>query len=226
MNARRRKNFIHAIASDDGIATPHEEKEALIFDHFSTVLGTSEQWSRTLNWASLDLQTVPAGVLDNPFTAREIWEAIKDSPVEKGAGAGRLQRHLLSRVLERHQARDCGVLPACIPPCRGRFWGTQQSFCLPAAKKEGAACITDYRPKSLIHSIAKLFAKVLARHLTPVINSLISPAQSAFLKTRSLHDNFLLVRNIARSLHRKKKPSLMIKIDFARAFDSVPGPIS
>jgi hypothetical protein len=62
---------------------------------------------------------------------------------------------------------------------------------------------------------------VLARHLTPGINNLISPAQSAFLKTRSLHDNDLLVRNTARSLHRKKKPSLMIKIDFARAFDSV-----
>jgi hypothetical protein len=31
----------------------------------------------------------------------------------------------------------------------------------------------------------------------------------------------LLVRNTARALHRKKKPSLMIKIDFARAFDSV-----
>jgi hypothetical protein len=62
---------------------------------------------------------------------------------------------------------------------------------------------------------------VLARRLTPLIGGLISQAQSPFIKTRCLHDNFLFVRNLARALHKKKLPALLLKLDFAKAFDSV-----
>jgi hypothetical protein len=31
----------------------------------------------------------------------------------------------------------------------------------------------------------------------------------------------LYVRNLARNLHRKKKPTLLVKLDFAKAFDSI-----
>lgn len=57
--------------------------------------------------------------------------------------------------------------------------------------------------------------------LSDKIGELISPAQSAFLKTRCLQDNFLYVQKCVRSLHRKKKLALLIKLDIARAFGSV-----
>ena len=60
-------------------------------------------------------------------------------------------------------------------------------------KKEGAEGITDYRPISLIHTIAKIIAKVLALRLAPLMNNLVSHAQSAFIKRRSIHDNFMYV---------------------------------
>lgn len=81
--------------------------------------------------------------------------------------------------------------------------------------------VGDFRPISLINSVPKLIAKVLSLRLSAVIGSLVSPAQSAFLKTRCLQDNFLYVQNCVRSLHRKKKAALLIKLDIARAFDSV-----
>jgi hypothetical protein len=58
-------------------------------------------------------------------------------------------------------------------------------------KKEGAEEITDFRPISLIHAIAKLIAKMLALRLAPFMNDLVSKAQSAFIKKRSIRDNFL-----------------------------------
>ncbi|KAM0846838.1 hypothetical protein ACQ4PT_055367 [Festuca glaucescens] len=103
----------------------------------------------------------------------------------------------------------------------GDFLALNQAFICLLPNKVGASRISEYRPTSLIHSIAKLFVKVLARRLTPVMGGLISQAHSDVLKSRSLHDNFLYVRNLARALHRKKKPSLLLKLDFARAFDSV-----
>jgi hypothetical protein len=88
-------------------------------------------------------------------------------------------------------------------------------------KKEGAEEITDFRPISLIHAIAKLISKMLATRLAPYMNMLVSNAQSAFIKKRSIHDNFLYVRNLARKLHRSKTPTLLFKLDIKKAFDSV-----
>uniref|UniRef100_A0A453LB25 Reverse transcriptase domain-containing protein n=1 Tax=Aegilops tauschii subsp. strangulata TaxID=200361 RepID=A0A453LB25_AEGTS len=55
-------------------------------------------------------------------------------------------------------------------------------------KKDGAAEINDYRPISLIHSVAKLISKVLSLRLATVIQSLISLAQTTFLRTKCIHD--------------------------------------
>ena len=43
-------------------------------------------------------------------------------------------------------------------------------------KKEGAEDISDYRPISLIHAIAKIIAKILAIRLAPHMHKLISNA--------------------------------------------------
>jgi hypothetical protein len=41
-------------------------------------------------------------------------------------------------------------------------------------KKNDALRVTDYRPISLIHSIAKIFSKLLAIRLAPMLNSMVS----------------------------------------------------
>ena len=49
----------------------------------------------------------------------------------------------------------------------------------------------------------------------------MSRAQSAFIKKRSIHDNFLYTQNLVKDLHRAKIPALFLKLDIAKAFDSV-----
>jgi len=88
-------------------------------------------------------------------------------------------------------------------------------------KKEGAESIGDYRLISLIHGIAKLISKLLAARLQPYMNVIVSTNQSAFIKSRAIHDNFMYVRNIARGFHRSNIPALLFKLDIAKAFDTV-----
>ena len=88
-------------------------------------------------------------------------------------------------------------------------------------KKDGAESITDYRPISLIHAVAKIISKLLALRLAPKMNELISPCQSAFIKGRNIYANFLYVRNVAQCFHRNKTPSLLLKLDISKACDSV-----
>ena len=55
-------------------------------------------------------------------------------------------------------------------------------------KKEGAESIGDYRLISLIHGIAKLISKLLAARLQPYMNAIVSTNQSAFIKSRAIHE--------------------------------------
>ncbi|WVZ74605.1 hypothetical protein U9M48_022767 [Paspalum notatum var. saurae] len=84
-------------------------------------------------------------------------------------------------------------------------------------KKEGAMSVADYRPISLISLLRKNHFQA------PLMSSLVSPNQSAFIKGRSIHDNFLSVHNTIRHLHGNKTLALFIKLDITKAFDSELG---
>ena len=62
---------------------------------------------------------------------------------------------------------------------------------------------------------------VLALRLGPFMNDLVSNAQSAFIKKRSIHNNFLYVKNLAKRFHKGKTPALLFKLDTRKAFDSI-----
>ena len=70
-----------------------------------------------------------------------------------------------------------------------------------------------------MHNFGKLIAKCLARRL-----ALVHPSQSAFIQGRSIHDNFRAVQLTCKTLHQKKQSCLLLKIDIAKAFDSVCWP--
>ena len=57
--------------------------------------------------------------------------------------------------------------------------------------------------------------------LAAVMDKIISPAQTAFQCGRCIHDSYLYVQNSVRSLHRSKTPALLLKLDIAKAFDSI-----
>jgi hypothetical protein len=60
-------------------------------------------------------------------------------------------------------------------------------------KKDGATDLREFRPISLVHSFAKLVAKILARRLAPRMETLVDTSQSTFIRGRCIHDNFVLV---------------------------------
>lgn len=54
-----------------------------------------------------------------------------------------------------------------------------------------------------------------------MIPKLVDANQSTFMADRSILDNFMLMQQSIRTLHRQKTPALLFKIDIAKAFDSV-----
>lgn len=54
-----------------------------------------------------------------------------------------------------------------------------------------------------------------------MLDSFVRPNQKAFIRDHCIHDNFQLVRLSYKEIHEKHVPYVLLKIDIAKAFDSV-----
>jgi hypothetical protein len=61
----------------------------------------------------------------------------------------------------------------------------------------------------------------MANRLAPLLNDLVAANQSAFVRGQYIHDNYILVQQTIKLLHRRQVPSLFLKLDISKDFDSV-----
>jgi hypothetical protein len=59
----------------------------------------------------------------------------------------------------------------------------------------------------------------MANRLAPLLPTLVSASQSDFVRGRNIHDNFILVQQMVKSLHKKKEAHILLKLDIYKAFD-------
>ncbi|GJZ63745.1 putative RNA-directed DNA polymerase, eukaryota, reverse transcriptase zinc-binding domain protein, partial [Tanacetum coccineum] len=99
--------------------------------------------------------------------------------------------------------------------------GCNPSFVVLIPKKGNPLGFSDYRPISLIGCVYKVISKLLASRLAKVIDTIIGPNQSSFIKGRQILDGCLIVNEIIRMASLEKQKLLLFKVDFKKAFDSV-----
>ena len=89
------------------------------------------------------------------------------------------------------------------------------------SKIPGAEQIGDFRPIALSNSIYLIIAKVVATRLREVMDSLISPLQSAFIPGRQMLDSVMAAEEIVAAWRRSSTSGFLWKVDLAKAYDSV-----
>jgi hypothetical protein len=196
-------------------------KRSVIQTHFEEIMGCPPQRTTNLIWDSLDITQHDLRGLDVPFTEDELKNMINQMPSDKALGPDGFTGAFIKSCWD--------IIKDDIIAAANSFYSLRCSILqiinsanivlLP--KKEGAAMIMEFQPIGLIHSFIKIITKALALHLAPYMNRIVSMNQSAFIKKISIHDNFLLVRNMARRFHRNQTTTLFFKLDIAKAFDYV-----
>nr|CAD1818319.1 unnamed protein product [Ananas comosus var. bracteatus] len=88
-------------------------------------------------------------------------------------------------------------------------------------KKSNVNYASDYRPISLVHSLAKIISKVLANRLQNFMDQLINPFQAAFTKGCHILDNFYAAHILIHDLYSTKQQAALLKLDFERAFGNI-----
>lgn len=76
-------------------------------------------------------------------------------------------------------------------------------------------------PISLIGSIYKILAKVLAMRMKLVMGKIIGEAQSAFIEGRFILDRVVVLNEVVEDSKKSKERALFLKVDFDKAYNSI-----
>nr|GEX82634.1 RNA-directed DNA polymerase, eukaryota [Tanacetum cinerariifolium] len=99
--------------------------------------------------------------------------------------------------------------------------GGISSFIALISKTQGAKLVKDFRPVSLIGSLYKIITKLLTNRLVTVIGNIVNDVQSAFIANRQILDGPFILNELIHCCKAKKKETMIFKVDFEKAFDSV-----
>ena len=95
------------------------------------------------------------------------------------------------------------------------------TFMVLIPKKAGAEDLGDFRPISLLGSLYKWLAKVLANRLKRVVGKVVSKAQGAFVEGRQILDAVLIANEAIDSVLKNNENGSLCKLDIEKAYDNV-----
>jgi hypothetical protein len=78
-----------------------------------------------------------------------------------------------------------------------------------------------FRPICLQNCCVKILAKILTTKLQAEMIAMIDIDQTGFLKGRSISENFVYATELVQVCYKRKVPTIVLKLDFAKAFDTV-----
>ena len=99
--------------------------------------------------------------------------------------------------------------------------GCNDSFIALLPKIKDPLSLGDYHPIHLMGYISKAISKALAERLKKVIDSVISPEQTTYVRGKNIVDGPLIANEIITWAKRAKKKMFLFKVDFKKAFDNL-----
>ncbi|GKA18700.1 RNA-directed DNA polymerase, eukaryota [Tanacetum coccineum] len=183
--------------------------------YFHGVLNKKEV-NLTFETISIDQQTELEGAVSKEEVKKAVWDCGSDkSPGPDGFSFGFYRKFWTCIENDVFAAVNYFFTFGDIPK------GCNACFIALIPKVHDANLVKDFRPISLIGSIYKIIAKILANRLVGVLGDIVNEVQSAFISDRQILDGPFILNEVIQWCKSKKKQSLIFKVDFEKAYDSV-----
>lgn len=159
-------------------------------------------------------------MMDQEISTKEIKAAIKKMKLNKTPGPDGYPIEFFRKFTDllapsMKQTYDSILHRRILPPS----WSETTLIPILKPDKDPLLC-SSYTLIALINVDAKIFTSILATRLQRIITGYIHTDQTDFIPTRSMADNIRKVLNIIRLGKKDKVPSLLLALDFEKAFDS------
>lgn len=134
-------------------------------------------------------------MLEAEFSEAEIRVAVKDCDSNKALGPDGFNLLCFQKFWKLMEGDVCNFIKEFHMHSK-LVKGLNSSFISLIPKKENPVGLGYYRPISLIGSVYKILAKVLARRLKAVLPHIISESQTAFIGGRNIVDGVLIANKV------------------------------
>ena len=101
----------------------------------------------------------------------------------------------------------------------GKFVRSLNTTFLVMILKKGVEEFKDFRPISLLASLYKLVAKVLANRLKRVMSKLVNKGQNAYVGGRQILDVSLIANKVIDTMRKRKERGVLCKLYIGKAYD-------
>ncbi len=200
------------------LAITSQEKADLLAQVFSKKMRTPEP-----DRQPPPLPRLTGSILESVvITEAEVRRHLKDVNVRKASGPDGISPHLLKVCTDELATPLALIYRQCLV---SRVWPSQwkEARVTPVHKKKQRSEPNNYRPISLLSVVSKIFERIISEQLTRFLDEhhLQSSKQFGFRKGRSTSDLLLLLSKSWQDSLDAGRPSLVIALDIAGAFDTV-----
>ncbi|RVX20087.1 Transposon TX1 uncharacterized 149 kDa protein [Vitis vinifera] len=220
-NAHSRRNWLSRLKVDDCWHTEELDLRNSVVGAFKNLYTEEGGWRPGVEGLSfMRLDSCEAEGLEIPFTEGEVFAALSDLGKDKAPGPDGFTMAFWLFSWELVKVEIMGFFKEFHE--RGRFVKSlNATFLVIVPKRGGAEDLKDFRPISLVGSLYKLLAKVLANRIKKVLGKVISESQNAFVEGRQILDAVLIANEAVDSRLKDNVGGVLCKLDIEKAYDRV-----
>ena len=220
-NGRRRKCSIPCLWDGDRLLEAPRDLSAHIYSFYRALFLAGPRSGVSLSvdfWQAAHVTEEENRELTLPFLPEEVQRAVLEMKPNSAPGPDGLPVAFFQTFWESIKAV---IMPMFQEFYVGTLVLSRLNFGVVTLvpKVVGATDIRQFRPITVLNVIFRIFSKVCALRLAPVLQRLTHPYQFAFLKGRFIHDGILALNEIIHEVKTRRQKAVFLKLDFQKAYD-------
>ena len=229
LRVNRNRTSLASLTMDDGTCIIAIEDIAhACTSYFGRILSTPPQPSTVkevalraiLQYVDKVISPANADRMESLFTMEEITYALRQLQNDKTPGIDGLTKEFMLQFWDQLKGWVLDIV--------NQAWISQslphdisQGIIKLLPKQPFCTTLSHWRPITMMGILYKILAKAIAIRLNPLLRQAVHSSQSGFIGGRSIYDNILTVQLGIEYAQRTKQETVLMQLDFAKAFDSV-----